>query len=563
MAGLSYFSLPHEVWQIIIGLLPRDCINQIFESPLQPEWSDLINERFFRNVKLGMDYRRHYYLNKVEIMDAWLSNPDKLMALSKSEKSLIRHIEIGCPETHNTLETLAAHKNCKPITHKVYNQIKLLHGVRVTISCPKSVSSGVLWSSVDLVCVDIDDFKNTQTQLELDHPESSFKSLTLCCQDDDVPAAPRLTKIPFLTPFMNIEELILSINMGVKLSSLTRLPKLRSLAINLSDTHFVSINGLANLEHLKLDRVRHEQELNLNKLSNLKSLEINHAQLMEISNIEGLPDMLQLTHLNLAQTGIKNIDSLSGLLNLQYLNLSNNYISNTKALAPLIKIKHLHLHTNLITDVDGIQDLVDLEYLDLTYNEITNIENLKTLSKIVYLSLGSNQVTEIPDLSSLVNLEELDLSVNNISKIQGLELLNGLQNLYLDGNKIPKIEGLANLVRLKELNLKGNCINEIDNLDSLTELTSLDITSNQISKIRNLGNLLNLSSLSLDRNEIEKIENLNELVNLRFLALNYNRINRIEGLDMHVDLSISLRANNISQFEIEQYKISRPYHKVF
>lgn len=571
MSGLSYDSFPHEIWHIIIGFISSDCINQIFELPLKPEWNNLVHLRYFRNIKLGKDFDELRSEPNVRGLDARFLTPEEFISLTEYEKSFIKYLDCGCSEVYRkNKRELLGHLRCDredigawyfPWYKEFCKQVESLSGVTFSISCARLMWNyeilDIIWSSIDLVTL-----YGEELIVLRGKPDAKVTSFTICCEsilslyyheffEEILGKFVELktldlsvnfeTDIPNLSPFIHLEKLILHTRMELDLSSLESLPKLRTLEIYLSNFSFRSLSRLVNLENLKLDSLSHDQVIELDSLTNLKSLEVINSHKM--TNIAE-------TNLRYSPSwdGIDNLDLLGGQFNLQSLNLSHNMLLCIRDFGQgqLGQLKCLDLSFNMISNIDILQGLVNLEYLDLSDNQITNIESLETLCNLKYLSLSSNEVQTIPTLSAMVNLEELDLGHNKITVISNLDKLVNLRVLNLSNNNVLNSSGLGSLVSLRELNLSGNQITEIKILSNLTQLRSLSIGENNISKIKNLDTLVNLQDLDLLKNKILQMEGIGGLFRMKRLNLSDNRITEIEHLDKLTRVTnLNLRRNEI------------------
>ncbi|MFX1397094.1 MAG: leucine-rich repeat domain-containing protein [Promethearchaeota archaeon] len=248
----------------------------------------------------------------------------------------------------------------------------------------------------------------------------------------------------------------------------------------------------------------------------------------KIKIIDGLTNLENLKVLNISKNNINKIGNLNILKCLEELDLSHNKIKTIENLYNLRKLKTLNLEYNEIEQIQGLESNIALETLNLNHNKIVDIKNVNTLRNLKNLSLSSNNIKRIASLLALYGLTWLYLNDNCISQISGLTKLDRLKGLYLSNNLIKKIAGLEDLVNLTKLQLSNNQIEKIEGLEQLQKLQELYLDDNQIKELEGLEGLNSLVILFLKNNLITDYKNVNGLQNLNFLFLNDNPLT-VEG----------------------------------
>jgi hypothetical protein len=228
------------------------------------------------------------------------------------------------------------------------------------------------------------------------------------------------------------------------------------------------------------------------------SINLSGRGIAKIVRINGLSD-LQILRMNDNQLSL--IEGLDGLTNLRELHLYNNKIERIEGLDGLTNLRELHLYNNKIERIEGLDGLTSLRKLYLDNNMIYRIEGLDRLTGLTELTLGGNQIERIEGLDGLINLIELSLGGSRIDRIEGSDKLISLQILDLSDCHIHQIEGLGNLTNLQELYLYGNPIERIEGLDGLTGLQLINLENTQIKEVPStIMNLRNLTYLHVGNN---------------------------------------------------------------
>ncbi|OOG79041.1 leucine-rich repeat domain-containing protein, partial [Flavobacterium sp. A45] len=219
---------------------------------------------------------------------------------------------------------------------------------------------------------------------------------------------------------------------------------------------------LININELILS---HNNIVDISTLSNLIRITTLDLNGNSINSISSLKNLSSITNLYLIENEITNIDDLADLTTITTLSLSDNLISKIDSLKNLKQLIKLDLRSTYVSDISSLKNLLLLETLSLSDNQISDITALKNLKNITVLNIWSNQIRDISPLKKLTQLVHLDLSENQISDITPIKNLLGLEILFLDRNKISEINILKNLTQLTLLVLENNLISDFRPLE--------------------------------------------------------------------------------------------------
>ncbi|KAM7511540.1 hypothetical protein LguiB_010415 [Lonicera macranthoides] len=305
----------------------------------------------------------------------------------------------------------------------------------------------------------------------------------------------RLTKVPFLSIFTNLERLLL--NGCDKLCNLDGIENFESL-------RYLDVSFCKLLKTLP----------NLSRLTKLKVFKLTCCEL-----IIDIPDLEKLEALELLDMSC--CQSLQGLPNL----------SNLKMLREL-KMESCRK----LIEIHGLKGLESLEHLDMRFCtsvknlDLSNCRNLRGVGLRAMTSLESlnvsycNALGEIIDLQTLKNLKKLNIGgLKKLKEIQGLEKLESLE--LLDINWCELLEVLADISNLTKLRVirAAHCLKltEIQGLKKLTSLEFLDIGfCMSIKRLPKFSNLKKLEEINAtDCKKLSKFWGLEKLESFRVLYI--------------------------------------------
>ena len=226
-------------------------------------------------------------------------------------------------------------------------------------------------------------------------------------------------ELPYLSEFVNLEELCCNYNNFTKLPYLSCLSNLINL--NLSDNQLSELPDLSNCINLIDLDCSNNNLLELPDLSNCINLNSLCCQKNNLIKLPDLSNCINLTYLKCSVNKLTVLPDLTNLIYLDYLNICSNYIFELPFLPINLKTLLCSYNINL--------------------NEITNLSlNLET----IYCT--DNNLTKFPDLSKCSNLKNFVCYNNNFKEIhKGILQCNKL--LYKKKyNKYKYIDKLSNVL---------------------------------------------------------------------------------------------------------------------
>ena len=292
-----------------------------------------------------------------------------------------------------------------------------------------------------------------------------------------------------LEQLTNLESLVMSNPSLENLQVISRLSKLKTLAIqgcSLSANDLEIISNLPNLENLVLNDCGLSNISPLSKATKLVTLDLSCNAIQDLLPISFLEN---LTTLALNNNAIINLSAISGLNKLTTLDVSYNSLTSIGPLVNCQSLSGLIINNNQITEIPLFQDPTVLTILTASNNQITNVDNLAQYTSLVGLDLSYNQLTDISALSELKLLVAVDFSNNQVKVLPTWSKDCLLVTINGDNNKISSVEPLRGLILLNKVILDYNRITKIDALAECQNLVQVDVYGNSIKDVSKLTEL--------------------------------------------------------------------------
>lgn len=252
-----------------------------------------------------------------------------------------------------------------------------------------------------------------------------------------------------------------------------------------SANEILSLKNLKNLDlWVSINPETHHNdtyELNITTLSNLKNLGLycSHENSSNTFIIQGIENLNNLKVLSLESNCEIEINGLSRLTKLNKLKLFNIDI---KSIPYINSLKTLYCSHSSLNDFHCSGKFPNLENLKI--EGFTNL-NLGTLKKLKILVMGAEEfdLKNTTCFNHLPNLEQLSLTNCNISILKNLGQLKNLKMLNLSENhELCNIDELESLKALERLNLYDNKISDVRMLNRLPNLKQVNLAENKIEK---------------------------------------------------------------------------------
>lgn len=291
-------------------------------------------------------------------------------------------------------------------------------------------------------------------------------------------------------------------------------------------------------------------EFNPSHLVNLEELTLNFNDKVFINCNFDLSNLIKLDTLVLNNVKVNNLISDNNLnisSSIKVLNI-NSALKKTQIveyldLSKFINLTELELHNMNIKKIINIPDTI-IE-LKLNFLKLYNISNLPQIATLI--SLQNNKLKSIPQIGK--NITDLNISNNKIEYID--KLPQSLIDFNASHNKLRKIPINENNKLLRTIELENNLIDSIpEYIININMIYNLNLKKNKLEVI-NIPNNTKIHSLNISNNKIKNIKSLP----LKLIELYANK-SKLSEFNHKLDniRILSLNNNNISTFNIDQYK---------
>lgn len=298
----------------------------------------------------------------------------------------------------------------------------------------------------------------------------------------------------FSRDLTGIESLVLETEYAyLTLEDILLLPQLQTLSLkgDGTDCDISALGGLTGLRRLRLENMGIDS-VDLSALEGLVQLEVLRLPGNHLTTLTPLTGLTSLVTLDLKSNSILDVAPLTGMVLVTDLDLSQNSLQDLAPLAPLMALERADLSGNRIVSMDGFDNMRQMRTLNISGNQISNLRALEGLTNLEFLDASRNQIEEVTPLRQLTALTELVLSGNQIGEVTALQTMDALKTLDLASNYIQSIGLLQHCKALVTLNLDKNELSTVEPLRELPKLRELRVESN---KLKSLSPLLTCPAL--------------------------------------------------------------------
>ncbi|WP_440056843.1 PKD domain-containing protein (plasmid) [Pseudoalteromonas sp. T1lg65] len=289
---------------------------------------------------------------------------------------------------------------------------------------------------------------------------------------------------------------------------------------------FDGIEGLVNLESLKIKNAQIGNLLALTKINKLTTLhfeDVNFSSNLSSGQISTLTALSQLKSLSLVTTdsnynyyNVKNID-FSHFIELESLTIDvHSYYGRTEVKLEGINkntLKHLSLGLVNLVDEQVLSGLANLKSLDLrAVHGLSSLNFLKDMPVLESLSLRYIIDIDSAALEAKTNLTKLVLEGTRMENFSFLDQFTSLEYLKINSRYTSSTIDFATTqlpATIKELSLSHLNVENSTYLANLTDLSSLTLSDMKLSSIAFIKDYTELNFLHLSN--LEKLIDINWL----------------------------------------------------
>lgn len=343
-----------------------------------------------------------------------------------------------------------------------------------------------------------------------------------------------------------------------------------------------AVGSLNQLQHLSVNLVTDDPEINIEGLQNLtqlSSLFLNINSGRSIAGIEALGKLINLEYLAIGNSKIGALpDIFKTMPKLKTVYLNDNGITKIPvSLFNLPLLENIDLARNQIEYLPGIIDCgcKNLKRINLMENRLTSIPKaFEGLSQLEVINCAENKIATIPGgWEYFQNLKEVNFAINHLSTFpEGLQNNHHVERITLLFNRIedfPDVEGEG--YKLKYLGLTGirNIFELPEHIGRYTELDTLEAQQLSLTTLpESLGDCKKLKMLLLSRSITKRCTlpaGLKDAKDLQILYLNDNPLLDHQSIfDVilsrpRLNFRVNLSADNIIELPITEKWLTTPF----
>ncbi|TSJ42819.1 leucine-rich repeat domain-containing protein [Mucilaginibacter corticis] len=343
-----------------------------------------------------------------------------------------------------------------------------------------------------------------------------------------------------------------------------------------------AVGSLNQLQHLSVNLVTDDPEVNIEGLQNLtqlSSLFLNINGERPIAGIAALGKLINLEYLAVGNSKIGALpDIFKTMPKLRSVALVSNEITKIPAsLFNLPLLENLDLARNQIEYLPGIIDYgcKNLKRINLMENRLTSIPKaFEGLSQLEVINCAENKIATIPGgWEYFQNLKEVNFAINHLSRFpEGLQNNHHVERIALLFNRIedfPDVEGEGYKLNYLGLSGIGNLFELPEHIGKYTELDTLDAEQLSLTTLpESLGDCKKLKMLLLNRSITKRCNlpaGLKDAKDLQVLYLYDNPLLDHQSIfdvilsQPRVDFRVNLSSDNIAELPSTEKWLTIPF----